>query len=88
MNGSGYASDIFRDLVSAFGVLQRGNVTVISRKCLMEPSEPKPSTAVLLGTHAKVHHCTLMGTTSHPVPIKVPTYTSIVCIFISAVNHY
>uniref|UniRef100_A0A3Q3G3V2 DC-STAMP domain containing 2 n=1 Tax=Kryptolebias marmoratus TaxID=37003 RepID=A0A3Q3G3V2_KRYMA len=40
VNGSGYASDIFRDLVASFNILQRGNITVISRKCLMEPSEP------------------------------------------------
>lgn len=49
VNGSGYASDIFRDLVAAFDVLQRGNVTVISRKCLLEPSQPDYSTCFLLG---------------------------------------
>ncbi|MEQ2165186.1 hypothetical protein GOODEAATRI_014321, partial [Goodea atripinnis] len=50
VNGSGYASDIFRDLVASFNILQRRNITVISRKCLLEPSEPKYSTTFLLGT--------------------------------------
>ncbi|XP_049903847.1 DC-STAMP domain-containing protein 2 [Epinephelus moara] len=49
VNGSGYASDIFRDLVTSFDVLQRGNVTVISRKCLLEPSEPDYVTCFILG---------------------------------------
>lgn len=49
VNGSGFASDIFRDLVASFNVLQRGNITVISRKCLIEPSEPNYSTCFLLG---------------------------------------
>ncbi|XP_054478176.1 DC-STAMP domain-containing protein 2 [Anoplopoma fimbria] len=49
VNGSGYASDIFRDLVASFDVLQRGNVTVISRKCLLEPSEPDYVTCLILG---------------------------------------
>ncbi|MEQ2197675.1 hypothetical protein XENOCAPTIV_001895, partial [Xenoophorus captivus] len=50
VNGSGYASDIYRDLVASFNILQRRNITVISRKCLLEPSEPKYSTTFLLGT--------------------------------------
>ncbi|XP_034410402.1 DC-STAMP domain-containing protein 2 [Cyclopterus lumpus] len=49
VNGSGYASDIFRDVVASFNVLQRGNVTVVSRKCLMEPSEPDRDTCFTLG---------------------------------------
>ncbi|XP_013883921.1 DC-STAMP domain-containing protein 2 [Austrofundulus limnaeus] len=49
VNGSGYASDIFRDLVSSFNILQRGNITVISRKCLLEPSEPDYTTCFILG---------------------------------------
>nr|XP_033496869.1 DC-STAMP domain-containing protein 2 [Epinephelus lanceolatus] len=49
VNGSGYASDIFRDLVTSFDFLQRGNVTVISRKCLLEPSEPDYFTCFILG---------------------------------------
>ncbi|XP_051253304.1 DC-STAMP domain-containing protein 2 [Dicentrarchus labrax] len=49
VNGSGYASDIFRDLVASFNVLQGGNVTVVSRKCLLQPSEPNYVTCFLLG---------------------------------------
>ncbi|KAF3692474.1 DC-STAMP domain-containing protein 2 [Channa argus] len=49
VNGSGYASDIYRDLVAAFNTLQGGNITVISRKCLLVPSEPEYSTCFILG---------------------------------------
>ncbi|XP_074540313.1 DC-STAMP domain-containing protein 2 [Halichoeres trimaculatus] len=49
VNGSGYASDIFRDLVMSFNILQGGNVTVISRKCLVEPSEPDYDACFILG---------------------------------------
>ncbi|KAM9861102.1 DC-STAMP domain-containing protein 2 [Aulostomus maculatus] len=49
VNGSGYASDIFRDLVASFNVLQQGNITVISKKCLLEPSEPSYATCFILG---------------------------------------
>ncbi|XP_030266782.1 DC-STAMP domain-containing protein 2 isoform X2 [Sparus aurata] len=49
VNGSGYASDIFRDLVASFNILQGGNMTVISRKCLLEPSEPDYLTCFILG---------------------------------------
>ncbi|NXN37553.1 DCST2 protein, partial [Rhinoptilus africanus] len=40
VNGSGYTSKIFRDVVSAFDVLQRGNVSVLSRRCVVHPAEP------------------------------------------------
>ncbi|XP_066538575.1 DC-STAMP domain-containing protein 2 isoform X2 [Hoplias malabaricus] len=40
VNGSGYASDIFKDIVASFDILQRGNITILSKKCLMEPLEP------------------------------------------------
>lgn len=53
VNGSGYASDIYRDLVAAFNILQGGNITVISRKCLLEPLEPNYSTCFLLGDRAE-----------------------------------
>ncbi|KAJ4922682.1 hypothetical protein JOQ06_024367, partial [Pogonophryne albipinna] len=49
VSGSGYASDIFRDLVASFDVLQRGNVTVLSRKCLQPPAEPDHANCFLLG---------------------------------------
>ncbi|KAF7645203.1 hypothetical protein LDENG_00208480 [Lucifuga dentata] len=49
VNGSGYASDIYKDMVTAFNILQGGNVTVISKKCVMEPSEPNYTTCFILG---------------------------------------
>lgn len=49
VNGSGYASDIFRDLVASFNILQRGNITVISRTCLLQLSEPDYITHFNLG---------------------------------------
>ncbi|XP_040899644.1 DC-STAMP domain-containing protein 2 [Toxotes jaculatrix] len=49
VDGSGFASDIFRDLVASFNVLQGGNITVISRKCLLEPSQPNYNTCFMLG---------------------------------------
>ncbi|XP_043973262.1 DC-STAMP domain-containing protein 2 [Gambusia affinis] len=49
VNGSGYASDIFRDLVASFIIFQTGNVTVISRKCLVKPEEPDHKINFLLG---------------------------------------
>ncbi|KAL6109871.1 dcst2 [Pungitius sinensis] len=49
VEGGGYASDIFRDVVAAFNVLQQGNLTVLSRKCQREPSEPDYVTCFTLG---------------------------------------
>ncbi|XP_012780084.1 DC-STAMP domain-containing protein 2 isoform X3 [Maylandia zebra] len=49
VNGSGYASDIYRDVVASFNILQWGNITVISKKCLLEPSEPNYNTCFILG---------------------------------------
>ncbi|NXN32786.1 DCST2 protein, partial [Nycticryphes semicollaris] len=40
VNGSGYTSKIFKDMVSAFDALQQGNVTVLSDRCLVHPVEP------------------------------------------------
>lgn len=53
VNGSGYASDIFRDLVSSFNVLQTGNITVISGKCLLRPLQPDYYSCLLLGRTPK-----------------------------------
>ncbi|XP_032305049.1 DC-STAMP domain-containing protein 2 [Coturnix japonica] len=44
VDGSGYTSDIYRDVVSSFDVLQRGNVSVLSQRCLLRPVEPDYST--------------------------------------------
>ncbi|XP_077454839.1 DC-STAMP domain-containing protein 2 isoform X1 [Stigmatopora argus] len=49
VNGLGYLADIMRDLAASFNVLQAGNVTVISKKCLFTPSEPDDATNFALG---------------------------------------
>ncbi|KAM6968037.1 DC-STAMP domain-containing protein 2 [Aplochiton taeniatus] len=49
VNGSGYAADIFRDLVSSFDVLQKANITVLSSKCLMSPSKPDSTGYIIIG---------------------------------------
>ncbi|XP_009953930.1 PREDICTED: DC-STAMP domain-containing protein 2, partial [Leptosomus discolor] len=49
VNGTGYSSEIFRDLVSAFGVLQQGNVSVLSQRCILQPVEPDYSTYLSIG---------------------------------------
>jgi len=57
VNGSGYASDIFRDIAASFDILQKGNITVLSKKCLMKPLEPDYMRYLLIGTstHHTVH---------------------------------
>ncbi|NXW10845.1 DCST2 protein, partial [Fregetta grallaria] len=49
VNGTGYTSKIFRDLVSAFDALQQGNVSVLSQRCLLQPVEPDYSTYLSMG---------------------------------------
>ena len=49
MEGSGYTSDIYRDVVSSFDVLQRGNVSVLSQRCLVQPVEPDYGTYISMG---------------------------------------
>ncbi|XP_068024942.1 DC-STAMP domain-containing protein 2 [Melanerpes formicivorus] len=49
VSGTGYASDIFRDLVSAFDTLQKGNISVLSQRCLLQPMEPDYSTYLTMG---------------------------------------
>ncbi|NXS05100.1 DCST2 protein, partial [Oxylabes madagascariensis] len=49
VNGTGYTSEIFQDLVSAFNVLQEGKVSVLSQVCLIEPVEPDHSTYIIIG---------------------------------------
>ncbi|XP_043117634.1 DC-STAMP domain-containing protein 2 [Puntigrus tetrazona] len=49
VNGSGYASDIFRDIAASFDILQKGNITVLSKKCLMKPLEPDYMAYLLIG---------------------------------------
>nr|XP_057909296.1 DC-STAMP domain-containing protein 2 isoform X2 [Doryrhamphus excisus] len=49
VDGSGYTADIMRDVVASFNVLQGGNFTVISSKCLLVPSEPDYAASFALG---------------------------------------
>nr|XP_005541689.2 DC-STAMP domain-containing protein 2 [Macaca fascicularis] len=49
VEGTGYAGNIFRDLVSAFDVLQQGNISILSRRCLLRPSEPDSTGYIVIG---------------------------------------
>lgn len=50
VNGSGYASDIFKDIVASFDILQKGNITILSKKCMMEPLETEYMVYLFIGT--------------------------------------
>lgn len=52
VNGSGYASDIFKDIVASFDILQKGNITILSKKCLMKPLEPEYVVYLFIGMKA------------------------------------
>ncbi|NWT76575.1 DCST2 protein, partial [Prunella himalayana] len=49
VNGTGYTSEIYQDLVSAFNALQEGEVTVLSQVCLIQPVEPDHTTYITIG---------------------------------------
>ncbi|KAF7708515.1 hypothetical protein HF521_017572 [Silurus meridionalis] len=49
VNGSGYAADIFKDILASFDMLQKENITILSKKCLMEPLEPDYSIYLFIG---------------------------------------
>ncbi|NXO78191.1 DCST2 protein, partial [Sitta europaea] len=49
VNGTGYTSEIFQDLVSAFNALQEGKVSVLSQVCLIKPVEPDHNTYITIG---------------------------------------
>ncbi|ELW62436.1 DC-STAMP domain-containing protein 2 [Tupaia chinensis] len=49
VEGTGYTGNIYRDLVSAFNVLQQGNVSILSRRCLLRPSEPDATGYIVIG---------------------------------------
>ncbi|NXB94561.1 DCST2 protein, partial [Vidua chalybeata] len=49
VNGTGYTSEIYQDLVSAFNALQEGEVSVLSHVCLIEPVEPDHGTYITIG---------------------------------------
>uniref|UniRef100_A0A8C6RA48 DC-STAMP domain containing 2 n=1 Tax=Nannospalax galili TaxID=1026970 RepID=A0A8C6RA48_NANGA len=50
VEGTGYSGNIYRDLVSAFDILQQGNISVLSRRCLLHPSEPDTTGYIVIGT--------------------------------------
>ncbi|ETE60393.1 DC-STAMP domain-containing protein 2, partial [Ophiophagus hannah] len=54
VNGSGYTSELYRDLVSAFDVLQEGNISVVSPKCRLHPSEPDYNGYLVIGSWAAI----------------------------------
>ncbi|XP_041037720.1 DC-STAMP domain-containing protein 2-like [Carcharodon carcharias] len=49
INGTGYASDIYRNMVASFDVVQSGNITVVSRSCAIIPSVPNYKIYTLIG---------------------------------------
>ncbi|KAJ0067679.1 hypothetical protein NL108_009833, partial [Boleophthalmus pectinirostris] len=49
VNGSGFAADIYRDLVHSFQILQNHSLTVFSRACVVKPRPPDTGTSVTLG---------------------------------------
>lgn len=51
VEGTGSTGKIYRDLVSAFDVLQQGNITVLSRRCRLHPSEPDSTGYIVIGIH-------------------------------------
>ncbi|KAK7933435.1 hypothetical protein WMY93_004331 [Mugilogobius chulae] len=49
VNGSGFAADIYRDLVHSFQILQAHNLTVFSRACVVQPRQPDVGNCVVIG---------------------------------------
>ncbi|KAL6038812.1 hypothetical protein STEG23_026982 [Scotinomys teguina] len=49
VEGTGYSGSIYRDLVSAFDILQQGNISILSRRCLLHPSEPDTNGYIIIG---------------------------------------
>ncbi|XP_040086293.1 DC-STAMP domain-containing protein 2 [Oryx dammah] len=49
VEGTGSTGKIYRDLVSAFDVLQQGNITVLSQRCRLHPSEPNSTGYIVIG---------------------------------------
>lgn len=57
VDGTGYTSEIFQDLVSAFDVLQQGNVSVLSQRCLLQPVEPDYGAYISMGDRGGGRGC-------------------------------
>lgn len=51
VEGSGYSGNIYRDLASAFDVLQQGNVSILSKRCVLHPSEPDTNGYIIIGIY-------------------------------------
>lgn len=51
VEGSGYSGNIYRDLASAFDVMQQGNVSVLSPRCTLHPSEPDTKGYIVIGIY-------------------------------------
>ncbi|NWU73494.1 DCST2 protein, partial [Pterocles burchelli] len=86
VTGTGYTSDIFRDLVSAFDVLQRGNVTVVSPRCLPQPAEPDYGTYRTMGERDPQHPGGVGhhgGGTPQSDPCPPPGLLYGICLFIA-----
>ncbi|XP_037354137.1 DC-STAMP domain-containing protein 2 isoform X2 [Talpa occidentalis] len=49
VEGVGYTGRIYQDLVSAFDVLQQGNISILSQRCALHPSEPDSSSYLAIG---------------------------------------
>ncbi|XP_062897979.1 DC-STAMP domain-containing protein 2 [Mobula hypostoma] len=49
VSGTGYTSDIYRDMAGAFDEVQSGNITVLSQKCAVVPSPPNFKIYKLIG---------------------------------------
>ncbi|XP_078527189.1 DC-STAMP domain-containing protein 2 isoform X1 [Lissotriton helveticus] len=49
VQGEGYTTDIFRDIVKSFDELQVSNISVVSRKCFLQPSEPDYKGYLIIG---------------------------------------
>ncbi|XP_051849858.1 DC-STAMP domain-containing protein 2 [Antechinus flavipes] len=63
VQGTGYVGQIYRDLVSVFDILQRGNITILSRRCLLRPSKPDQRNYLLIGLmYGLCFFVTLFGT--------------------------
>lgn len=96
VEGNGYSGRIYRDLVSAFDVLQQGNITVLSRRCLLSPSEPDSTGYVAIGNHhgPRALGCRLRGVAgprAHqpaPVPAVSPGVMYGLCFVVTLFGCY
>ncbi|KAM9110633.1 DC-STAMP domain-containing protein 2 [Megaptera novaeangliae] len=62
VEGTGSTGKIYRDLVSAFDVLQQGNITILSQRCLLRPSEPNTTGYIVIGVmYGLCFFITLLG---------------------------